>query len=177
LEYHQGASIRYESENILYQDFLPGLDSRSSFQPGIPKRRLNKQTVQKALTENRWALDIQGAITVGSLLNTCSCGKYFKQCRYNMEYMGVQDIHLWRFTENRKYAAKVTYEGLFGGSVQFEPYERIWKSWAPPKCRYFAWLIAQHKCWTADRLARHGLDHLENAPYVTKWRKPCITSC
>jgi hypothetical protein len=84
---------------------------------------------------------------------------------------GVQDIHFWRFTENRKYSTKAVYEGLFWGSVQFEPYERIWKSWAPPKCRYFAWLVAQQKCWTADRLARHGLDHLENALYVTKWRK------
>ncbi|KAL5680147.1 hypothetical protein ACJX0J_006532 [Zea mays] len=23
----------------------------------------------------------------------------------------------------------------------FEPYERIWKTWAPPKCQFFLWLI------------------------------------
>jgi hypothetical protein len=36
--------------------------------------------------------------------------------------------HLWRFTENRQYSAKVAYEGFFWGSVRFESYERIWKS-------------------------------------------------
>jgi hypothetical protein len=77
---------------------------------------------------------------------------------------GVQDIHFWRFAENRKYSTKSAYEGLFWGSVQFEPYERIWKSWAPPKCRYFAWLVALQKCLTADHLARHGLDHPKKYP-------------
>jgi hypothetical protein len=55
-------------------------------------------------------------------------------------------------------------EGLFPGSVQFEPYERIWKSRAPPKCRFFMWLIALKKCWTADRLQKRGLDHPERCP-------------
>jgi hypothetical protein len=55
-------------------------------------------------------------------------------------------------------------EGLFPGSVQFEPYERIWKSWAPPKCRFFMWLTALKKCWTADRLQKRGLDHPERCP-------------
>jgi hypothetical protein len=72
---------------------------------------------------------------------------------------GVQDIHFLRFAENRQHSAKSAYEGLFWCSVQFESYERIGKSCAPPKCRYFAWLVALQKCWTADRLARQGLDH------------------
>uniref|UniRef100_A0A8R7UVN8 Reverse transcriptase zinc-binding domain-containing protein n=1 Tax=Triticum urartu TaxID=4572 RepID=A0A8R7UVN8_TRIUA len=32
----------------------------------------------------------------------------------------------------------------------------IWKMWAPPKCKFFAWLILQNRVWTADRLARRG---------------------
>jgi hypothetical protein len=34
----------------------------------IPNKEINKRTIQEALTENRWALDIQGAITVGVLV-------------------------------------------------------------------------------------------------------------
>jgi hypothetical protein len=65
---------------------------------------------------------------------------------------------------NKQCSVKGVYEGFFLGSVQFEHFERIWKSWAPAKCRYFMWLVAHKKCWTADRLARRGLDHLEKCP-------------
>jgi hypothetical protein len=106
----------------------------------IPNKKINKQTVQEALTENRWALDIQGAIMVGVLVEYLQLWEVLQIVELQP---GVQDNHFWRFTENRKYLAKTTYEGLFWGSVQFEPYERIWKSWVPPKCRYFIWLVAQ----------------------------------
>lgn len=49
----------------------------------------------------------------------------------------------------------------FFGSTQFGPFERIWKSWAPSKCRFFMWLAAHNQCWTADRLSRRGLSHNE----------------
>uniref|UniRef100_A0A8R7TV95 Reverse transcriptase zinc-binding domain-containing protein n=1 Tax=Triticum urartu TaxID=4572 RepID=A0A8R7TV95_TRIUA len=32
----------------------------------------------------------------------------------------------------------------------------IWKAWAPPKARFFAWLATQDRIWTADRLAKRG---------------------
>lgn len=50
----------------------------------------------------------------------------------------------------------------------FEPYERISKSWAPPKCRFFMWLVAHRCCWTADRLARRGLPHPEQCPHCSQ---------
>ena len=32
----------------------------------------------------------------------------------------------------------------------------IWKAWAPPKVKFFAWLALQDRVWTADRLAKRG---------------------
>ena len=32
----------------------------------------------------------------------------------------------------------------------------VWKPWAPPKCKIFAWLAIQNRIWTADRLERRG---------------------
>jgi hypothetical protein len=51
------------------------------------------------------------------------------------------------------------------GATLFKPCERIWKSWAPPKCRFFLWLAAHKHCWTADRLARRGLPHPDKCPF------------
>jgi hypothetical protein len=39
----------------------------------------------------------------------------------------------------------------------------FWKTWAPPKCRFFLW-AAHNKCWTADRLAHHGTTHPDKCP-------------
>jgi hypothetical protein len=52
----------------------------------------------------------------------------------------VEDIHKWRLAASGQYSAKSNYESLFLGATSFEPCERIWKSWAPPKCRMFLWL-------------------------------------
>lgn len=54
-----------------------------------------------------------------------------------------------------------SYECLFFGSIPFEPFELIQKSWAPPKYKIFMWLTALRKCWTADHLEKRGMDHLE----------------
>ena len=34
--------------------------------------------------------------------------------------------------------------------------QMVWKVWAPPKYKFFAWLIIQDRVWTADRLQRRG---------------------
>jgi hypothetical protein len=48
--------------------------------------------------------------------------------------------------------------------VNFEPADRIWKTWALSKCKFFLWLAILDRCWTADRLARRGLEHSEKCP-------------
>jgi hypothetical protein len=72
---------------------------------------------------------------------------------------GVPDKHIWRLSSSETYSAKSAYGALFEGSLSFAPYERIWKSSAPPKCHFFMWLVAHDRCWTTDKLARRGLPH------------------
>jgi hypothetical protein len=50
--------------------------------------------------------------------------------------VGVQDKHIWRLSSSGQYTARSAYDALFQGLFLSE-YERIWKSWAPPKCRFF----------------------------------------
>jgi hypothetical protein len=77
---------------------------------------------------------------------------------------GVLDRHRRLSTSSGEYSAKSAYKRFLAGSTLFEPAERIWKSWAPPRCKFFVWLASSDRCWTADRLARRGLHHPKSCP-------------
>lgn len=32
----------------------------------------------------------------------------------------------------------------------------IWRTWAPAKCKFYAWLVIQNRVWTSDRLVAIG---------------------
>jgi hypothetical protein len=69
---------------------------------------------------------------------------------------------------------------MFLGSITFEPWKRLWKSWAPPKCKTFLWLAMLKKCWTADRLQKRGLTHPEACPFCEQEQETVqhlLTSC
>lgn len=34
-----------------------------------------------------------------------------------------------------------------------------WKTWEPPRVKFFCWLACPDRCWPAERLARRGLQH------------------
>jgi len=62
------------------------------------------------------------------------------------------------------YSSKSAHRAYFFGSITFEPWRRLWKSWAPNKCKIFLWLAIRNRCWTADRLAKRGLPHPDKCP-------------
>lgn len=62
------------------------------------------------------------------------------------------------------FSSKSAYRAFFNGSTTFEPWCRLWKSWAPPKCKVFLWLAIRNRCSTADRLAKQGLPHPHHCP-------------
>jgi hypothetical protein len=127
----------------------------------IPKRRCNRHTVHEALTARKWAFDIQGALTVGVISEFLHLWDILLNFELQKE---MNDNHFWRVAANRKYSVKVACESFFLGSISFEPFQRIWKTWALPKCHSFLWLAAHKKCWTTDHLARHGMNHPDRCP-------------
>jgi hypothetical protein len=70
----------------------------------------------------------------------------------------------WRFEASGQFSTKSAYQALYNASVYFQPYNLIWGTWAPRKCKFFLWLVAHNRCWTADRLARKGLSHPDRCP-------------
>jgi hypothetical protein len=122
----------------------------------IPKRRIGMRTVKEALTDEKWIDYIRVELPVEALMEYLE----LRDIISNVElHEGSQDKHIWRLSASGEYMAKSAYDAFFQGAIYFTPYERIWKSWAPPKCCFFMWLVAHNWCWTADRLARQGLSH------------------
>ena len=69
------------------------------------------------------------------------------------------DKHVWMHTSFEQFSSKSCYKAFFMGSISFEPWKRLWKTWAPPKYKFFLWLAIKNKCRTANRLKRRGLQH------------------
>jgi hypothetical protein len=126
----------------------------------IPKR-ITKRTVQEALLNRRWISDIKGALLVGVLVDYLQLWNLISEI---VLQPSIEDKHVFSIAPDGIYSAKVAYEGFFMGSTYFSHYPRVWKTWAPPKCRFFLWLVAHNRCWTADRLAKRGLDHPLKCP-------------
>jgi hypothetical protein len=127
----------------------------------VPKRTASSRTVHDALMSMRWIEDIKGAVTVGVLADYLTLWDILSTVELHPER---EDKHIFRIANDGKYSAKAAYESLFIRSIQFEPSDKIWKSWAPPKCNFFLWLAALQRCWTADRLQKRGLEHPARCP-------------
>lgn len=78
---------------------------------------------------------------------------------------GVPDQFRWKLTQSGTYTSKSAYAAFFVGTIKFAPWKRIWKSWAPLRCKFFIWWATNNWCWMADRLAKRSLPHSEACPF------------
>jgi hypothetical protein len=68
----------------------------------------------------------------------------------------VADTHIWRFAASGQYSAKSAYEAMFTVAIHFKPWEGIWKSWAPSKCKFFLWLVAHNQMLDGGSARKKG---------------------
>jgi hypothetical protein len=131
-EIGDGTSTLFWSDRWLQGQRIADLTPR--LLTAVPKRRINTCTVQEGLAAGKWITDIQGALTMGVITKFLQLWDMLLIVELQQ---GVNDNHFWRLAADKKYSVKVAYESFFVGSINFEPYQRIWKSWTPPKCRFF----------------------------------------
>jgi hypothetical protein len=127
----------------------------------VPARFLKHRTVQEALSSGIWTNDVRNDLSDIVFLQFICIWIAVQEIQL---VPGVVDHHIWTPSSSSTYSSTSAYERFFIGAVNFEPADRIWKPWAPPKCKFFLWLAALNRCWTADRLARRGLEHPEKCP-------------
>jgi hypothetical protein len=153
------------ADTLLWRDkWLKGSNIKN-LAPGlfalVPKQTSNRRTVLEALTDDKRVEDLHGNISVAALMEYLAVWDLLQEVELQPD---VPDKHIWRLSPTGVHSDGSAYDALFQGAVLFEPFERLWKSWAPPKCRFFMWLVAHQRCWTADRLAKRGLPHPDCCP-------------
>ena len=77
---------------------------------------------------------------------------------------GVPDQIEWKLSAHGEYSTKSAYMVQFLGAMDTNLDQLIWKAWAPPKCKIFAWLAYQNRLWTADRLEQRGWPNQKKCP-------------
>jgi len=122
----------------------------------VPNKFLNSWTVRDALYNLQLVRDIKGGVHVQALLEFLRVWDMLQEIQL---LPGVPDHHVWTPSASGIFSSRSAYARFFEGAVKFEPCKRMWKSWAPPRCKFFLWLATLNRCWTDDRLARRGLDH------------------
>jgi hypothetical protein len=122
----------------------------------LPKRIANNRTVLETLTNIKWISDINGALSVGAIVDYLQLWGLLSEVVLRPD---VEDKHISSLARDGKYSTKTTYEGFFAGSTIFGHYPLVWKTWPPQKCRFFLLLVAHRRCWTTDRLAKRGMNH------------------
>lgn len=121
---------------------------------GVDTKTRNARTVAQAMIDERWAQDTQPQSTFGALLQMMHLRHAIATVPRDEQ---LDDNFAWPHDPSGVYSAKSTYTQLCQGGIRSSTATSIWRSWAPLKCKIFAWLAGQHRLWTSDRRARHGL--------------------
>lgn len=127
----------------------------------VNKKAVRSRTVQEAINGSSWVLDIRGNFS------SMAFSEFFQIWDLVREVQLLSDVpdqHIWTPSPSGSYSSKSAYDLFMMGRVGFAPAELIWRNWAPPRCKFFLWLATRDRCWTADRLAKRGLDHPVQCP-------------
>ena len=126
----------------------------------VPPKIRRTRTVADALLNLTWVSDIKGALGWLGLVEYLQLWDLVSDFTLN----DLEDVHHWKLESSGSFSTKSAYRAFFFGSITFEPWKRLWKSWAPGKCKTFIWLAIRNRCWTADRLQKRGLPHPDHCP-------------
>ena len=133
----------------------------------VPRKFL-KRSVTEAFQEQRWPMDVEGGLSVIGLF------EYFQLWNIIQDFLltTTEDLHSWRFESSGFFSSRLAYRAFFNGSITFEPWRCIWKSWAPAKRKVFLWLaIRRHRIIWPNEICRIRVF----ARCVIKQKKPSST--
>jgi hypothetical protein len=117
--------------------------------------RLTKGCVQKAMHNDEWVRHINTSkITTAQHISEF-VALWEKVTTVQLQENTPDEI-VWTLNASGVYDATSAYRAQFEDLAPTTMNPLVWKNWAPPKCKTFAWLVLQDRVWTADRLQRRG---------------------
>lgn len=134
------------------QDIAPTLLSH------VSNRAKRSRTVQQALADDGWLLDIQGTLSFTAIWEYCQLWDAVRAVHVEGDRA---DKHVWAWETSGEFTSKSAYKTFFTGSTKFGQYKCLWRSWALLRAKMFLWMALADYRWTSDRLAKRGLDHPE----------------
>jgi hypothetical protein len=117
-------------------------------------RRHRATTVADALHERAWARQVTGPRTMRLIVQFL---ELWERLELVVLTPGVPDTFVWRLNSDGAYSSASAYGAMFSGSTVPIGAAQIWKTAAPPRVRFFFWLVLHDHCWNASRRHRHGL--------------------
>jgi hypothetical protein len=125
-------------------------EAPATLYPTLYKHSKRKnRTVNDALAEERWIRDVDYSMTA-TLVHE------FVSLWFRLQGIAVQpaqeDKITWLHSSDGQYTTRSAYKIQFLGMTSSMTAETTWKTKAPPKCRFFTWLMLQNRIWTAARL-------------------------
>jgi hypothetical protein len=121
---------------------------------GAVAARRRNALVCEALPGRAWVRHVSGAFTLPVIAEFMFVWRMLRDIQL---VPSSPNIFRWRFTADGSYSSASTYRAMFLGSSSPLGAKEIWKTSAPPKVRYFFWLVMHGRCWTAERRFKHGL--------------------
>jgi hypothetical protein len=119
----------------------------------VPPRIRKSCSVRDALAGRCWIRDITFARTVPVVVQYLHLRDYLQ----NIHLSDEPDRFIWKWSSNGEFSSSSAYRALFFGRTSLAGVDRIWKVQAPGRCRFFGWLVLHGRCWTSNRLRRHGM--------------------
>jgi hypothetical protein len=147
-----GKSILFWSDPWLDGESI--IDSMPELGAVVPAKRQCTRTVSSALHQNGWIRDILGPLTVPVLIQYLSLREKLQDV--NLDH-NIPDWLLWRWCPSGRYSSKSAYLAMFHGQTGVPGANEAWKIRTPNEFQFFIWLAVQNRCWTSERLHRHGM--------------------
>jgi hypothetical protein len=106
----------------------------------VPQKIINKRSVHEAMQGGGWAADIKRALGWLALAEYLELWNILADVNLDGSY----DVHQWKFEASGIFSTSSAYCSYFVGSIPFEPWRKVWKSWATGKCKTFMWLAIKN---------------------------------
>ncbi|KAI5017913.1 hypothetical protein ZWY2020_042801 [Hordeum vulgare] len=133
-----------------------GTDTLKTTFPSLFKHSRRKhRTVQEALRNNTWLADLAHGSNAHLWEEAIRLHRWLQDRNFQL-HVETADTITWNLEASQTYSARSAYKAQFQGMMKSDFKKIIWKTWAPPRLKIFAWLLLRDRLWCNDRLQRRG---------------------